>query len=410
MTIAQGINKRLAIRKQTGLGVIGSATAQYLRRETASFNLTKSTYENKEIATHKQATGVTHGLRQTSGTISGVLSPNTYSTLFASLTQKTFAAAVMTGMTGMTCTIASQGLGVFSLTVSGNFLTAALKIGDIIRITAGASIAAADLNKNLFVVDIISNTVAYVRVVNNPTSVTALTVVSGTAVTLSFVGKKTSVPTSGHNAQEYWAIEEWFNDISVSDYYTDTCVSSVDVGLPSEGNATVAWNFAGLQKATSGSQVLTGATAETSTPIMNAVSGFLLVGGSVIANVTGASIKIDCAAANMGAVVGSSISPDVQRGRLAVSGQLTAFFQNSTFSGIFDAGTVTSLYLVVTDNADKDAEFVSFIINNLKFNGDTKDDGEKGLVQTIPFIAEFVANGSGFIDSSIIQIQDSLAA
>ena len=63
MSIAQGINKKLTIRKQTGLGVVGAATAQVLRRETATFNLSKSTFENNEIAAHQQSTGITHGLR-----------------------------------------------------------------------------------------------------------------------------------------------------------------------------------------------------------------------------------------------------------------------------------------------------------------------------------------------------------
>ena len=49
MSIAQGVNKIVVFKKQTGLGVVGAATGQTMRRESATFNLTKSTFENNEI-------------------------------------------------------------------------------------------------------------------------------------------------------------------------------------------------------------------------------------------------------------------------------------------------------------------------------------------------------------------------
>lgn len=406
MAIAQGINKSTIFRKQTGLGVVGAATAQKMRRESSTFNLAKSTFENKEIAAHQQSSGITHGLRSTTGTLSGVLSPNTYSTLFGSLLRKTFTATA--AQTGKSITIGAATLGVYPLTVtSGTLLSGGFKVGDVIRLTVG-SLNAANISKNLLITAIASETACSVRPVNG-----VALVAEGPTVgcTVTVVGKKSIAPLTGHT-QEYWAVEEWYNDISVSDYFTDTVIGSADIGLPSEGNATVSFGFAGLEKTQSGTQVLTGATAETTTPVLTAVNGIVTVNGLAIGNVTGASIKIDCGAANMGAVVGSDNSPDIQRGRITVSGQLTAFFQDVAFSTLFDAATNFGIILVVAESQDAAAKFVSFSMSSVKFSGDSKDDGEKGLVATLPFTAQINANGGTALanDQTIISIQDSDAA
>ena len=86
MTIAKEINKVLTVYKQTGLGVPRSGSGgQALRRETSSGKLAVATYENNEITSHQQSTGKTHGGRSSTFTLNGLLSGNTYSTLFASV-------------------------------------------------------------------------------------------------------------------------------------------------------------------------------------------------------------------------------------------------------------------------------------------------------------------------------------
>ena len=57
MTVAQGINKTIAYKKQSGLGSAASgAGSTYLRRVTAALNVTKDSYENNEIVAHQQGT------------------------------------------------------------------------------------------------------------------------------------------------------------------------------------------------------------------------------------------------------------------------------------------------------------------------------------------------------------------
>ena len=50
MATASGINKVVAYKKETTFGEIPTNTgAQYIRRVTSNFNLTKETYQSEEI-------------------------------------------------------------------------------------------------------------------------------------------------------------------------------------------------------------------------------------------------------------------------------------------------------------------------------------------------------------------------
>jgi hypothetical protein len=404
MTIAQGINKRIAVKKQSGLGVAASGSGGFLlRRETAVFNLEKQTYQNNEIVSHQQSTGVTHGLRSTALAINGVLSPNTYSTQLASLLRRDFTAGA--SVTGVNITIAGAGPTYTATRSAGSFLTDGFKIGDVVRITVGA-LNAANISKNLLIVGLTA-TIATVIVVNASALVAEGPI---TGCTVAVVGKKTFAPTSGHT-QDYWTFEEWFSDIARSSLYTDVMVGACDIALPSSGNATLGFTYSGLQAAFSGSQVLTTPTSETTTPVLTAVNGVVVANGSKVGLITGATIKIDGKVGNIGGVVGSNQSPDLQRGRIEVTGQLTVFFQDGTFQGFFDAATVISATLVVTDTNLAASDFVSFNIPSLKFSQANIDDGEKGLVLTMPFTAQINSTGGTgtSTDQTIIAIQDTLA-
>jgi hypothetical protein len=408
MSIAQGINKTVAFRKQTGLGVIGAATAQYMRRETAIGKLSKATYSNNEITTTQQSTGKVHGTRSSSYTLTGLLSPNTYSTLIGSLLRKTFAAITVSGP-GAAATTALVGGGVYSMTGTGYLSATGFKIGDVFRITAGTGLNSDNLNKN-FLVTSVTATVVQFTVLNG----TTITPSVGTAAcAFSIPGKKCFAPITGQT-QEYWTIEDWQSDLAVpqSELFNDMVVSSIDIGLPSTGNSTIVTNLVGLNRTVGSTQVLTGATATTSTPVLAAVQGEVIVNGIVVANVTGATIKIDCGAANMGGVIGTNFSPDVQRGVISVSGQLTAFYQDGIMPGYFDAATDINVVVVVANDATNTSDFVSFSMSSVKLDGDDKDDGLKGIVRTFPFTAKMNPNGGTALanDMTIITIQDSLAS
>lgn len=405
MAIAQGINKIVTFYKQTGLGVPRSGSGgQKMRRETSMGKLAVANYENNEIVSHQQSTGAAHGARSASFTLNGLLSPNSYSTLFASLLRKAFAAT--TPSTGMSITIAGT-LGAYTITrAAGSWLTDGVKIGDIGRLSVG-TFHANNINKNVLILGL-TTTVMTVKTLNNTVMNAEGPIASGT---FTVIGKKCIAPTTGHTA-EYWTIEEWQSDIAQSELFTDAVMGSADIGLPSTGNTTLAFNLAALNRTTGGAQILTTPTAETTTQVLAGIQGAVIMNGAAVANVTGAQIKIDCGAAPMGSVLGSNFSPDVQRGRIKVSGQLTAYYQDGVLPGLFDAATKINVIIVNAADSTATSEFVSFVMTAVTLDGDDKDDGEKGIVRTYPFTAEINALGGPALanDQTIISIQDSLAA
>ncbi len=404
MAIAQGINKITTVKKQSGLGVAASGSGgQILRRETSANNLKIDTYTNNEIVQHQQSTGITNGLRTANADLKGVLSPGTYKDIIASVLRKAFTAT--TAITGASITIAGT-LGAYTLTrAAGSYLTDGIKIGDVVRLTAG-SFNAANINKNLFVTNVTA-LVLTVATLNGSSMVAEGPIASAT---LTVPGKKTIAPTTGHT-QEYWTVEDWQSDISVSEKFTDIVFGGLDLGLPSTGNATIGITGIGRDRVTSGSQVLTTPTAATTTNPLAAITGILYVNGAAATYVTGASIKIDGKATSMGAVIGSNTTPDIQRGRIEVSGQFTALYQDSVLSGLYESGANFGFAIVLADSSLAAADFVSFNMSQIALTSDTKDDGEKGIVKTHSFVAEINSSGGAALanDQTIISIQDSQA-
>lgn len=404
MAVAQGVSKQLIYKKQVSKGTAASGSGgQLLRRETATFSKKRDTYSADEITSHQQHTGDTHGIASSEGTLNGLLSAGTYKDFFASLLRKDMAA--VSDITSLSITVA--GSGPYTLTdASATFLTDGVKIGDVVRLTAG-SFAAGNDNNNLLVTAV-TETVVTVLVVNGG-SMTAEGPIS--SATLSVVGKKTRAPVSGHT-NDYYSIEEWYSDVSKSHLWQDSQVAKCDVALPSTGNATVNFGLMGLGKRNkSASQVLSSPTAETTSAILAAIRGVVLVGGTKMATVTSANLSIDSGISAGEAVIGSNYRTDNNRGTVKVSGTLTILYEDDTIGDIFDNEGATSVVLLSTEDASDDADFVSFSMSRVKIFGDDADDGKKQIVRSYPFTAEI--NGSGGTalanDQTILTIQDSNA-
>lgn len=407
MTIAKEVNKVLAVWKQTGLGIPRAGNgSQALRRETSGGKLTIAGFENNEITTHQQSTGKSHGGRSATFAINGILSGNTYSTLFASLLRGTFAAT--TPVTAAAVTISVPIAGTYALTDAGNtFLTKGIKIGDVIRITAGTYLNAVNRDNNLLV------TAVTQTVITGVTLNGSVMIAEGpiAASTITVMGKKLIAPITAQTS-DYWTIEEFHSDIVRSELFTDTVFGTADVVMPANGNTTVAFTSVARDRTLGAAQILTTPIAETVTPIVQGVKGAVIVGGVQVASITAATIKIDDGVQRMGDVLGSNITPDVSRGTLKVSGQITAYYEDGIMSGYFDASTPINLLIVIAVDNTNNSEFHTFSMSKVKLDGDDKDNGATGIIRTYPFTAEINgAGGAALADpQSIITIQDSLAA
>jgi hypothetical protein len=405
MTIATGVNKQVIYKKETTWGTIPAASsAQALRRTTSDLDLKKETYQSNEIRTDFQVADFRHGVRSVEGTLNGEISPGTYKDFFAAALRQAFQTATTTGaQTTITAATTTGTNGTFTRS-AGSYLTDGFKVGDVVRWT-GWTVATANNTKNM----LITGLTATVMTVTTLDGTAIVAKAAGDSVTATLAGKKTWVPSTGHTDDSF-SIEHWFNDLSVSEVYTGCKVSKLDVQLPATGMGTIGVSLMGKDVTTASAQYFTSPNAQTSTGVIAAVNGALYVGGTAVANVTGMTFTID---GNMTgeAVIGSNSRPDIFEGRVSVSGQITAFFQDATLRDQFLNETESSVIGVFTTGNTAASDFVVFNMPRIKAGGASRDDGDKGIVQTIPFTALLNTAGGTGVNSlaTTISIQDSQA-
>lgn len=400
MAISKGTAKVVAYKKESTWGTLaGASGGKQVRRVTADFNLTKETYESNEIRTDRQLADFRHGVRSADGTLSGELSPNSYSDFMQSLVSKDFAAA--TAATGLSVTIAASG-SLWTVTRStGTYLTSDIKVGTVIRLT-GAGLNAANASKNLLVVSVAA-TVLTVQSLNGTSLVAEGPIAS---VTATVVGKQTIVPATGHTEDSY-TIEQWFQDISQSEVFAGMRVGSMNVQLPATGLTTVDFSFMGKDLSSKGTtQYFSTPTAQGTNGIFAAVNGAMIVNGLPVALVTSADFTVERAMENATAVGSNSVA-EIFLGRIRVTGNLSVYFQDATFRNYFDDETAVSIVFALTTGSEANADFLTFTLPKVKLGSFAKDDGELGLVASTSFQALLNADTSGGLPATTLQIQDS---
>ena len=401
MAVATGVAKQLVYKVQSALGTKASASsAQSLRRVTSGLELTKSTFQSNEIRTDYQISDFRHGSRSVAGPIDGELSPGSYEEFFESTVRRDFAA--VSDITGASITI-SGGSAPYTVTRgSGSFLTDGIKVGDVIRLSVG-SLDAANINKNLHVASVTALALTVYPL--NGSSMTAEGPIAST--TVGVVGKKTYVPETSHT-NKYYTVEHWYSDISQSETFIDCKVNTTSVNITPTGMATVSFGFLGRNMDIDSSQYFTSPTAATTTGVTAGANGILMVSGVKVGNVTGISIDVN---GNMSTeeVVGTNVTPDVFAGSVTVSGQLTILFEDATYTNMFADETEASVSIALTTDNTATADFIAFTMPRIKVGGSSKDDGQKGIVQTLPFTALLDGTGGSGTDSekSTLVIQDS---
>lgn len=403
MGTASGIYKQVAYKEEVTYGVTpAAAAAQAIRRVTSSLDMTKDTYQSNEIRPDFQMADFRHGGRKVAGAINGELSAKTYADFMAAALKKAFATTA--AIVGASITIAGVD-GAYTITrAAGSFLTDGVKVGDVIRLTAG-TFNAANLSKNIMVTG--STALVLTGLVLNATAL----VLEGpiAAATVTVVGKKTLIPQTGHTDKSF-SVEHWYPDVPASEVFTGCKVSKIGLSLPPSGMATCNVEFMGKDAVPASAQYFTTPNPITTTGTMAAVNGVLRVGNATVANVTG--LTIDIAAAQSGEpTVGSNTVAFQAAGRVLVTGQLTATFNNTTLRDAFYNETEISLYAVFTADNSAASDFIGFSIGRLKVGGASKDDGEKTITQTLPFQALLnIAGGAALAtDLTTISIQDSAA-
>lgn len=415
MGIQTGVGKKLAYKKESTWGTAaGTSGARYLRRVTSDIDLSKDTYESAEIVSNYQLSDFRHGTRKVSGTINGELSPGSYYDFMQSAMRRDFTA--VSAITSLTITVAAStainGIAVWDVTRgAGDWYAGGVRVGMVFQFTGG-SLNAANLNKNLLVIQMTSATVIKVIPLNGVALAADSAVASCTATP---GGKITYTPASAHTNDSY-SIEHVYNDLATpkSELFLGCRVSTMAINLPSTGMSTCAVGFMGKDVDTSATvsggygYFQSAVTAASTKGVVSAVNGAVLVGGSPQGILTGLSINYD-GGMTVGNVVGSVYTPDVFAGRVKVTGQFTAYFNDVTLRDAFLNETEVVIAGVFSCNNTATSDFISFVMPRCKLGGATKSDGEQGLILTCPFTA--IANSDGAAtngeENTTLWIQDS---
>lgn len=403
-TVAQGVSTTISRVKQSGLGSPGSTGSQLMRRVQLTMNKQSQTYQSQEIVSHQQSTGATEGPYTVQGQLNAELSPGSYELEFAALLRRDFTTA-FTAITGASLTIAGSGPTYTVTRGSGSFLSDGVKKGHVVRLSVG-TLNAANISKNLLVVGVTA-TVLTVKPLNG-VALVAEGPISG--CTVSAPGMATYAPTSGHT-NDYFSWEKKYGDITRYELFTDVKPASADISIPATGISTANFAMVGLGRTPSGSETLTSPSAGTTSSVLTAVQGAVAVNGAVT-SVTGIQIKLEGATTAGDPEVGTNTLSDLQRGRISVTGSFTAKFTSVTLQSLRDAQTAVTLIVALATDATATADFITITLPAIKLFTDDADDGEKQIVRTYNFTAQYNGAGGAGTDSqqTICMIHDSLAA
>ena len=286
---------------------------------------------------------------------------------------------------------------------AGSYLTDGLKVGDVGRWTGWTTTGTNNNSRNYRITVLTATVMTVTGLLDEVVAAKA----SGDSVTFTVTGKKTHIPATAHTNDSY-TIEHNFPDIVQSEQFLGCKFGGMQIKLPATGLATVSFPVTGQDIVTSTAAYFITPTAAGTQGIAAAVNGSLRIGGVDVATVTGVDINLDLGLFTE-PVVGSNKVPSIDPARSRVSGQLTAMFEDGVMRDAFKDETEIGLTVVLELSTSIAAEFIAFNMPRIKLGAADKDDGEKNLIQTLPFEALFnSAGGSGIAtEKTSLSVQDS---
>lgn len=396
--MAQGINKVIIAKKETTWGTKASASAaQLYRRVTGSFQLGKDGFESAEINTSQQVKDFRHGSRSANGSLSGEISGGSYTDFIQAALRKNFAAGVTTGAVLVIAANETAGVSKF-VRSTGSFVSTGFKKGDVISVSGFTSAN----NNGLFVVIAVSTLELTVEHFNADGALT--TEAEGDSVTILVKGKNTFVPLTAQTDDSF-TVEEFYDDDDISRTFLGMIVDTMAINIAPNSMATIDFGFMGKDaEAPTGSQYFTTPTAQPSKGIYSGVDGLLILNGVASRKVTSLTLSV-ANNTSMEAVIGSTAQGAKSRGKVSVTGSLSAIFDSATIFDYFDDETEISITYALRTADDADA--FSIHMDRVKVNSGTTDDGEKVVILSADFQAlEYLGTADGATNTTL-KIQDT---
>lgn len=401
MALAKGVAKKISFKRETAWAEVpvDKTGAQYLPRVTGQFNVTAEALQSATIRSDYQSENYRLGTRSGDGSLNAELSPGVYEEFFAAALAKDFVAGGNT--TGASITIAASG-DFFTLTRgTGSWLTDGFYVGNVVRLT-GAGLNAANAGNNILVLSMTALVLTVRTFAENEL------VAEGpiAAVDVAVIGKQTYTPQTGHISPSF-SVEEFFEDIAISELHLGNRVNTVAVSLPTSGFCTADFSFMSKGKTVNGAtQFFTSPAQSPNTGSTVSVSGAVIVNGVPAGVITSASLNID-RALEPANVIGSNYAVEIFDGRVTVTGDFSTYLMDGTFRDYFLNETRISLVIALTTGSEKDANVMTFMMPSVQLGSSTRNDGEGGIVQDHSFQALLNTNTATGLVQSTLLVQDT---
>ncbi len=392
---AQGINKIVAIKKESAWGVVASgAGAQCLPRESATFDLEKAAFASNEINPSQQLRDSRHGTRKATGSLSGELEGGAFELLIAAALRRDFAAGATTGAQAV---FAVTGTGTAFTRSTGSFISNGFKQGDVV---AASGFTAANNNGHKVLITSVQALVMSFAPIDG---VVLTDEAEGDTVTISVSGKQTYTPASGQTDDSF-TVEEWYPDETISRVTFGQQVNSMSINAAPDSMVKVSFEFMGKDAlAPGGTQRFTSPLGVVSQGKLSSADGILVVNGMTACRLTSFDATVSNSIAQEPGVACRGIIAKA-RGKLLGSGSLTVVLDSDEYLEYFDEEAEITASIAWA-NADDDVFALHF--PRLKINSSTTDDGEKVILVTCSFEALEAFRGEPGVPQTTVVITDT---
>lgn len=373
--MADGSRHSIYSVEETTYGVTPTNPALDLVRYTGTtLSLAKDSLQSEEIRSDRQISDFRQGSNQVGGDINFELSYGSFDQfLEAALLSADWASPATTGATTLSQTATSI------TRASGSFVTDGFVAGQEVEVSG---FAGPGVNGQMLI-----TSVSALSMDVTPLEGQTLAIEAGDGDELVLASNQIK---SGTERRSFTFIRH-FADVQPSDnpYHIFTGCEINSLQFTVSANSMITGTMSVIGKAMTTAQDLTGLgtptfnTASTTTPL-DSFTGFLDEGGTAVAVVTEISMTLQNGIEPK-FVVGSpnSIFPSV--GRSNLTGQLTAFFEDSTLIDKFINETESSISFRLPDAAGNGQRFT---IPRIKYTGGQPDVGGEGpITLAMPFQA-----------------------
>lgn len=375
--MANGSRHSMRIVAESAYGTTPATPAFDIIRHTGTtLGLSKESLQSEELRDDRQIADFRHGAYQVGGDINIELSYGSFDKLLEAVLCGTWAPRA-----SVTATTISAAAADNSFNDSGlGFVAAGFLVGDEVVVSGFTGDVANNLASGVVTV-----LTAGKMTIGGADGDVIVDDAAGESVTIATVEGRLKAGTTRRS----FTVERFFGDILTVDkpYHRFTGVEFNTMSLAINANAMITGSFGVLgQNMATDTAIVAGATYNpaTTTSPLDSFTGTLQENGTPIAVITEIQLNAENGL-EARFVVGSkqSIRPSI--GRSNVSGQVTAYFENSTLLDKFINETESSIVFELPDGAGNQ---YTVTLPRIKYTGGQPDvDGEGPITLSMPFQA-----------------------